>query len=115
MSDKATPRPWRRPGWPESTNLMMAGDVRPYAQPIGVSGDSSQCAVANAYGETAEQATANADLIVRAVNCHDELVAACEAAASIFREHNPQSPSGMLLAARQCTNALAKAKGQTDA
>jgi hypothetical protein len=50
---------------------------------------------------------ANAKLIVRAVNAHDELVAACEEAMSILSMQLPDS----LPALKQLRAALAKARG----
>lgn len=64
---------------------------------------------------TREEALANAELIIRAVNCHDELVAALEAMAAIIGP--PEAPAwsddDQLDAAWGLTvAALAKAKGE---
>ena len=60
---EATKRPWYATGI--------------HVQSAAINEDNYVC---TAEGDTPEAAIANADLIVKAVNSHDALVAACEAA-----------------------------------
>ena len=105
MSEKATPRPWRR---------GKSGD----AQFIFAIGDGTRPAVTVAelwYGTLSrEERNANADLIVTAVNSHDALVETCELAQQYiewelaeYLGHHPQT----LNAYEKIKAALAKARG----
>lgn len=49
--------------------------------------------------------------IMRRWNCHDELIEALERIVAEFF-HTHRSPDEMLMAAEQCRNVLAKAKGE---
>ena len=84
---KATPRPWRTEYNPSQkgtpATLIMQADAEIYEKwlaecPWGKDGDTD---VADGDGTrdcTAAEAQANAKLIVQAVNCHDDLLAACK-------------------------------------
>lgn len=63
----------------------------------------------NVGGVTAEDARANAALIVRAVNAHAELVAALELALDQLAKHDGES-HGWISATKKARAALAKAK-----
>ena len=60
--------------------------------------------VCEMYGE---RQTTNADFIVKAVNAHDDLLAACLSAATLIEALQPESK-----VARECRAAIAKARGE---
>ena len=72
---EATKRPWYATGI--------------HVQSAAINEDNYVC---TAEGETPEAAIANADLIVKAVNSHDALVAALEACQIALRTHSPNVP-----------------------
>lgn len=93
-NDKATPRPWR---WRQAYCI-----------------DGENGGVGAWHGSKADLVYA-----VRAVNCHDELVAACETLLTLYDEEVYSEYSGTTLLAEKEAKAdcarsiLAKAKGTT--
>ena len=91
-------------------------------QAVGNAAGVVVCDVENYSRFTQDDArnAANAELIVRAVNAHDDLVAACKAALQLAWEVGSESEDGVgtLLADgrgdlwRQLTAAVTKAEGQ---
>ena len=79
-TDRATPRPWRVDG-----GTTPQGDLFVHVDDGSIAG---RTCIATVHGRIAEGAAANAALIVRAVNAHDALVEACEAASAIM-SHAP--------------------------
>ena len=71
-TSKATPRPWQ-------VSRSNAGAIPPHFQPLEIIGRGGNASVAAQLG-IGPEANANAALIVKAVNSHDALVEACEAA-----------------------------------
>jgi hypothetical protein len=75
---------------------------------------NAELAPANAYGETKEEARANAELIAKTVNFHDELVEALTRRLSSTISHDPDdSPSAELFLAiteadKQAMNVLGR-------
>jgi hypothetical protein len=68
MKTKATPRPWKAPFIDENDADVIS--ITDEDQMFGI------CVCREYSCESKEQMKANAELIVRAVNCHDELVQA---------------------------------------
>jgi hypothetical protein len=79
-NDKASPRPWKLHKCGADCdfriNITPAGGHGTIANVIDF-GCSEQV---NQYVQPNQEQAANAALIVRAVNCHDDLIVACEAA-----------------------------------
>ena len=108
--NRTTPRPWKIE---DSTHIVQA---------VGNAAGVVVCDVENYSRFTQDDArnAANAELIVRAVNAHDDLVAACKAALQLAWEVGSESEDGVgtLLADgrgdlwRQLTAAVTKAEGQ---
>jgi len=94
--NEATPRPWKRGKGADAEYILSIGD-----------GTGVQRRVLDLYyrGVSREERDANADLVVRAVNAHDALVEACEAALYTLRALYSESITIDVL-----RSALAKAK-----
>ena len=88
-TDKATPRPWKA-----AEAEQMDKGLRIFSL-----GDA-EIAPATAYGDTKKQRDKNAELIVRAVNTHDELVEVCKAIedSGFLSDKNGDDSGGHLLA-----------------
>lgn len=108
----ATPRPWRKDG-EQVSPLRTGAGIEATVYLVG--GDdsenptifvSSHCATK----QEREQFHANAALIVRAVNAHDDLLAACERVA-LYKDE--LFALGYAPLAQKCIEAIAKAKGTT--
>jgi hypothetical protein len=97
-----TPLPWKADG-PEVFALDADGNFN--------------CHVATAWsfpylGPGSDEAVANAELIVRAVNAHADLLAACESAAEAFEALELLDEAGLARAAATvCHVAIDKARG----
>lgn len=102
MEAKHSPLPWRQ----------HSGDGKTYAS---VRSHWGQC-VADCGSRSDNMAQANAELIVRAVNCHDELVAALKAVEPLvsflhadYMQRNPNNSHAAEIEALRAV--LAKAEG----
>lgn len=95
---KHTPTPWRTVAGYGGINVIGANEY-------GVA------LVHQLVGLNAPQTEANAEFIVRAVNCHDELLAACKAALGSFEKYETQFTSHPLFG--ELRAAIAKAEGGT--
>lgn len=91
---KATPRPWSLGENANGSPLILGANLR------GI------CPVISSHGLNERQA--NAELIVRAVNCHDELVEACEFALMQTDERR------MPIQFKKLNDALKRARGSND-
>lgn len=102
----ATERPWgianadHRPNW-------RNGEYRIDANSVG--GDSPF--VAN--GDTPTECRANAELIVRAVNAHDGLVAACQTARLMLQEQKDRKWAYCPATLEKLESALAAVEGKS--
>ena len=75
---KHTELPWRVSESKREPNLVKIG-----------TGDGGWLGLAHVFGDSDEEAEANAEFIVRAVNCHDDLLEACRRAMEAMQKHAP--------------------------
>ena len=85
---------------------------------IGPAADPQSNPVMSIWSRNDDRARANAAFIVRAVNCHDELIDACRDALHALEVTNPEALQGSrsqarirLMAKRELRVVIAKAEG----
>lgn len=113
---KHTPTPWRL--------SRYIGHEPKEDWPGRIIGNNGQDVFAGPFsfraltGKTAKEAEANAEFIVRAVNCHEELLAACRAAVSAFaqadEESRPRAENWAALRAASDTARAAIARAESE-
>ena len=111
---KPTPGPWASQGWVPTWACIPIKDAR----------HNLVCSLHphEAHNYTREEAKANARLIVRAVNCHADLVDGCNALLGLFqllcaRDDAPAWLKDAFETSHRVTEAhaaLAKAQGETE-
>lgn len=92
-----TPTPWI------ASKVMHVTDSGDLIVDVVAQEDGEKVRVAQVYGGTEGQSEANADMLVKAVNCHEDLLAACKEVVDNWEAGD------LAHAARLCSNAVKKA------